>query len=77
MFCTARSLGYNITSDEEALCQRVQGAWGSFVHGREDGLWQRYNSSDVVLHMFGTPEDRTLQHVQQQVCDGLWDTVPY
>jgi carboxylesterase type B len=77
VFCTAHTLGYNITGEEEALCGRMQAAWGAFVHGREDGLWQQYNSTDAVLHMWSTPEDQTLQHVQHGICETVWDTVPY
>ena len=44
VFCTAHVLGYNITSDEEALCVRMQDAWGAFVHGREEQLWPQYLS---------------------------------
>ena len=92
MFCTAHVLGYNITAEEDALCERVQvrralpalyfcnnfqAAWGAFAHGRQDGLWQQYNATDAVLHVWSTPNDTDTQHVQQDVCEGLWDTVPY
>jgi carboxylesterase type B len=77
VFCTAHVLGYNITVEEEALCGRMQAAWGAFVHGHDDGLWQQYNATDAVLHMWSTPQDREMQHVQQGICETLWDTVPY
>ena len=77
VFCSASVLGYNITSDEEALCGRVQSAWGSFVHGRDDSMWPQYNATAALLHEWSTPADATLQHVQLDICQGLWDTVPY
>ena len=77
VFCTARVLGYNLTSDEEALCVRMQNAWGAFVHRRDEQLWPQYNASDAVVHVWSTPQDATAQHVQREVCEDLWDTVPY
>lgn len=77
VFCTAHVLGYNTTSEEEALCMRVQAAWGAFARGEEQGLWPQYNATDAVMHVWSTPGDEQRQHVQQGVCDALWDTVPY
>jgi carboxylesterase type B len=77
VFCTAHVLGYNTTSEEEALCVRMQAAWGAFARGQDDGLWPQYNATEGVMHVWSTPADSTLQHVQQGVCEALWDTVPY
>jgi hypothetical protein len=38
---------------------------------------RRYNASDAVIHVWSTPQDATAQHVQRELCEDLWDTVPY